>query len=201
MISLFLSGFAVRLAQLRRAWLHRAKLRRPPAIRVVPKSRDAGMPLDLGADNLLLQAALSIGGAVDLDDAPPCHAAISLLNRGLSKLGLARYGVNDSGLADRLWHMLNVIGSVLDTSDLVREASDDELCAAQRHLGVAMAFLRDCEDTPESIAETLSPQLFLFFLTLLRSGQARTLSRMLAYVDGANWREPVARARSLSLTA
>jgi hypothetical protein len=134
---------------------------------------------------------------VEIDAFEPL-ATTPLLNRAFSKLGLVRHGANDSGLADQLWHLLGIIASVLDTSNLVREAGDDELRSAQHHLGVAMAFLSGCSDGPEMLAEMLAPQLFLFFLTLLRSGQADTLDRIMAYVDGASRRSPTSPVRSLS---
>ena len=199
LVTLFLSGFPVPLAQLRRAWLHRAKLRKAPAVRIVPKNTDTGTSMDLDADNLLLQAALCAGAAVDIEAAPGHLALIPLLNRAFSKLGLARHGVNDPGMADQLWHLLGIIASVLDTSDLIRQAHDDELRTAQRHLGTAMEFLSDGGDAPETFAEILGPQLFLFFLTLLRSGQADTLERIMDYVDGASRQAPTQPVRGLAL--
>ena len=201
LITLFLSGFAVPLVQLRRAWLHRTKMRRPPAVRAVHKSLDASALMDPGVDRMLLQAALCVGAAVETGDVSQRVATKALLDRALSKLRLARDGTNDSGLADQLWQLLNIIGSVLDSSDLIREASDDELRIAQRHLSVAMEFLSGCSDASDVPSETLGSQLFLFFLTLLRSGQADMLDRMMAYVDGASCQAPAPPARSLSLTA
>jgi hypothetical protein len=201
LITLFLSGFAVPLVQLRRAWLHRAKMRRPPAMRIVEKRPDTRASMDLDADSLLLQAALCVGAAVETGDAPQRVAMITLLDGALSKLRLTREGANDSSLADQLWQLLNIIGLVLDTSDLVRDANDNELRTAQRHLGVAMEFLSDCGHGCEELAETLGPQLFLFFLTLLRSGQAGTLDRMMAYVDGASWQAILPPARNHSISA
>ena len=201
LITLFLSGFTVSLVQLRRAWLHRARMRRPPAVRVVPKNFDTSGLMDPSADRLLLQAALCVGAAVETGNAPQRVATMALLDRALSKLRLTWDGANDSGLAHQLWQLLNIIGSVLDSSDLVREASDDELRIAQRHLGVAMQFLSDCSDASEVLGEKLGPQLFLFFLTLLRSGQADTLDRMMAYVDGASWQAGLPPARNHSISA
>src|SRR5665213_3073293 len=50
LVILFLSGFSVALPQLRRAWLHRAKLRKAPAVRIVRKECDTGTPMNLDAD-------------------------------------------------------------------------------------------------------------------------------------------------------
>ena len=201
LIALFLSGFAVSLVQLRRAWLHRARMRRPPAVRVVRKNFDTSGLMDPGPDRLLLQAALCVGAAVETGSAPQRVATMALLDRALSKLRLKWEGANDAGLADQLWQLLNIIGSVLDSSDLVREARDDELRIAQRHLGVAMQFLSDCSNASEGPGEKLGSQLFLFFLTLLRSGQADTLDRMMAYVDGASWQTDLPPARNHSISA
>ena len=200
LIAMFLSGFAVPLAQLRRAWLHRAKMRKPPAVRIVQKRPDIGALPGSGVDRLLLQAALCVGAAVQTDDAPQRAATMALLDRALSKLRLTRDGTNGSGMSFQLWQLLNIIGSVLDASDLVRDASDDEISLAQRHLGVAMEFLSGCGEPFEILADTLGPQLFLFFLTLLRSGQASILDRMMTHVEGASWQAPIPPARILSLT-
>ena len=199
LITVFLSGFAVPLARLRCAWLHRAKMRSPPAVRVARKRPDVCTLLDPDADRLLLQAALSVGAAVEIGDASQRIATTALLDQAFSKLRLTRGRTNNFGLSNQLWQLLSIVGSVLDASDLVRDASDDELRIAQRHLGAAMEFLSGCGDLTEKIADTLGPQLFLFFLTLLRSGQADTLDRMLAYVDGANWQAPIPPARTISL--
>ena len=190
LVTLFLSDFAMPLPQLRRAWLNRARLHKPPAVRTVRESPDVGALMDIGADSLLLQAALYVGAAVETENGSQCAPIMAVLNRALSKLGMVRHGANDSGMADQLWHLLSIIGAMLDASDLMREASDDELHAAQRYLGVAMVFLRDCSDPSEPIVETLRPQLFLFFLTLLHSGQGRTLDRLKAYVEGTGWQSP-----------
>jgi hypothetical protein len=194
LITLFLSGFAVPLGQLRRAWLHRAKARKPAGVRFIQKSPDRDELMGPGVDSILLQAALCAGVAMEAGDTP--EGMPMLLDRALSKLGLVERGANDSGLADPLWHLLGIIGSILDSSDLVREACDDELLVAQRHLGVVMGFLQDCSVPSDTTAETLGPQLFLFILTLLRSGQSRTLERMMAYVGG--WPASVPPARSIS---
>jgi hypothetical protein len=200
LVTLFLSGFAVPLPQLRRAWRNRARLRKPPAVQIVRQSPDVGALTDLGADGLLLQAVLCVGAAVETENSSQRTSVTALLDRALSKLGLARPGANDSGLADQLWHLLGIIGAMLDASELMRGASDDELHAAQHYLGVAMAFLRDCSDPSQPIIETLGPQLFLFFLTLLHSGQGRTLDRLKAYVEGTGW-QVAPPAQGLSLTA
>ncbi len=201
LVTLFLSGFAVPSAQLRRAWQHRAKLRRPPATRVGREKGRAGGLMDMGADSLLLQAALCIGAAVEIDDDRQRNAIMTLLHRALEKLGLARHGANDSTLADQLCHLLNIIGSVLDSSDLVREASDEDLRQAQRHLGIAMALLDDCDEPPEPVVEILGRQLFLFLLALHRSGQIQTLDRLMARLEGISWQGFSRPARSLALPA
>jgi hypothetical protein len=190
LITVFLSGFAVSPAQLRRAWLYRAKMHRPPTVRVIERSPNTGTLMDCGVERMLLQAALCVGRAVETDDTPQRTAMVALLDRALSKLQLTPDNVNDPGLSHQLWQLLNIIGSVLDASDVIREASDDELSIAQRHLGIAMQFLSGCGTSTENVVDILGPQLFLFILTLLRSGQASTLDRMTAYVDGSNWHAP-----------
>lgn len=199
LITLFLSGFTVPLAQLRRAWLHCAKLRKAPAVRIVRENPGTGTPMDLDAENLLLQAALCVGAALEIEPVAGHLALMPLLNCAFSKLGLAPHGTNDPGLADQLWHLLGIIGSVLDTSGLIREAHDDELRTAQRHLRTAMEFLSDGCDASETCVEVLGPQLFLFFLTLLRSGQVRTLDHLMTYVGGVGRQAPTQSAQRLPL--
>jgi hypothetical protein len=201
LVTLFVSGFAVPLPRLRRAWLHRARLRKPPAVRIVREKLDVGVVMDAVADSLLLQAALNVSAAVQIEEAPGHFAAINLLHRALSKLGLAPHGANDSRLETQLYHLLNIIGSMLDTSGLIREATDDELCQAQRHLGIAMAFLRGCGDPSEPVIEILGPQLFLFLLTLLRSGQTRMLDRIMGYLEGTGRQAIAPPAPGLALPA
>jgi hypothetical protein len=190
LVALFLAGFAVPLPQLRRAWLNRVRLRKPPAVRTVQEMPDADTLIDTGAGSLLLQAALNVGAGMQIEEGFDHVAAMDLLNLALSKLGLSRHGANDSGLEDQLCHLLNIIGSALDASDLIRDAGDEELRQAQHHLGVVMTFLRDC-DPPEPVMANLGPKMFLFLLTLLRSGQTRMLDRIMGYLEGAGWR-PIA---------
>ncbi|HEX4271670.1 MAG TPA: hypothetical protein VHZ32_09790 [Rhizomicrobium sp.] len=198
LLTLFLAGFKVPLPQLRRAWLHRAKLCRARAIRTVRQELEPGVLMHPGADNLLLQASLCLGAAMQTDATSQLAAMRPLLGKALTKLGLSRPGVNESALTDQLWHLLTATLSALETSDLVRDANDEELYAAQRHLSVTAAFLHDCAEAAE--LDTLAPHLFLFFLTLLRSGQTGTLERMMAHIEGMGWRV-AAPAHSLALHA
>lgn len=201
LVTLFLSGFRVSLPQLRRAWLHRVKLRKPLTVRKGQKNRGTGTVTTPGADHLLLQAALWVGAAVETEDASQRNAVMTLLERALSKLGLARHGANEPGLADQIWHLLIVITSVLDTSDLIREAGDDELRSAQRYLGMTLEFLRSCGDTPDTVLETLGARLFQFILLLLRSGQIEVLDHITIYMKGTGWPAISPPARVLSLSA
>lgn len=199
LVTLFLSGFPVPLAQLRRAWLNRVRLRKPPSVHVTRERPDAIALMDPGTDSLLLQAALCAGAAIHLDGTPEQGAMELLLSRAAAKLGLIQHGANDPGLTGQLSHLLLVVGSVLDQGNLVREAADQDLLDAQRYLGTAITFLSDCGDVAGLMTTTAGSLLFVLFLTLLRSGQTNLLHQMMEFLGRTG--RPVRPARNLALPA
>jgi hypothetical protein len=64
-----------------------------------------------------------------------------------------------------------------------------------------MAFLRDCGTPSEPVVEALGRKLFLFLLTLLRSGQTRTLDRIMSRLEDTGWQVPAPQTRNLALPA
>ena len=201
LVALFLSGFSVPLAQLRRAWLHQARLRKPPALQMAHEKPAGFALLDTGTDALLLQVVLCAGAALQTGDATDLHVMESVLARAMSKMGLVQHGANDTGLTGQLGHLLLIIGSVLNQSNLIREAADQELLEAQRYLTTAATFLSDCGDVAGLMASAAGPLLFVLLLTLLHSGQTKLLHRAMA-VLGSTHRPVLFRpARSLALPA
>ncbi len=186
LVALFLSGFSVPLAQLRRAWLHRARLRKPPAVQMVHKKPDPSALLDPGADALLLQAALCAGAALHTDDAADPSVMESVLVRAISKAGMAQHGSSNPSLTSQLAHLLVIIGAALDQSNLIREAADQALLDAQRYLTTAATCLSDCGDVAGLMAGAAGPLFFILLLTLLHSGQAKLLHHVMAFLGGTD---------------
>lgn len=184
LVALFLSGFSVPLPQLRRAWLHRARLRKPPAVQMVHEKPDPFALLDSGADALLLQAALCAGTALHTGDATSPGVMEAVLVRAISKTGMVQHGANDTGLTGQLAHLLLIIGSVLDQSNLIREAADQEILDAQRYLTTVANYLSDCGDVAGLMAGAAGPLFFILLLTLLHSGQTKLLHRVMAFLGG-----------------
>lgn len=161
-IQLWLHGFEVPLPRLRRAWLHRNRQDKP--VRIGPAngvSRPAGRTLP----ELLLSATLQAAASIEC----PPGIAIPVLKRAAAALGYAPGG----GETRTYWQAAMALLLALDASDAVSSASDEEMLTAQHHLQVALRFLSGyCqEENPATVAEALGPGLFLFILTLLRSGQ------------------------------
>ena len=131
MLMLFLSGFDVSPPVLRRAWTSRARLRKPLAIRLAANTRRTP-GLDLNA--LLLLPVLAVGAAIHSKEksAVPVHAIEHFL---------IRLGHNRRGAAEQLYQILTILVAALETSALVREASNSQLCEAQRYVVRATNFL------------------------------------------------------------
>lgn len=201
LVVLFLSGFSVPLVQLRRAWLHQARLRKPPAVQMAHEKPDVFALLDTGTDALLLQTVLCAGAALQSSDATEPSTVELILARAMAKMGLAQHGVNDTGRTGQLGHLLLIIGAVLDQSNLIGEAADQELLEAQRYLTTAATLLSDCGDVTGLMAGAAGPLLFILLLTLLHSGQAKLLHRAIAFLGGADLPVFYRPAGSLSLPA
>jgi hypothetical protein len=184
LVTLFLSGFKVPLAPLRRAWLHRGKLRKPLKVRAAAHSEPGDLPHFMPAlPDMLLQIMARVGDAVSMDDIP---SALAVLERGLARLGHDKRASN-CDTTDQFWCLASVIASALESSNLLSEACDEEIHQAQRHLGPITGLLADCceSERPADVIEALGPPLFIFVLTLLHSGHEAMLEAILARVSVA----------------
>ena len=175
-VELWLRGFAMPLPQLRRAWQSCAKQRKAPSVR---HAQPAGAT---GADfpQLLLQAMLGAAAAMQPDTNP--RPALAMLERAAARLDIAG---GRPAQARWFWQAAQMMIGVLSASDVVRQASDEEMLQAQQLLGTALTFITEsCEDeTKAMVAEVLGETLFLFILTMLRSGQETVLQSALARIE------------------
>lgn len=190
-ITLWLNGFEVPLARLRRAWLHSLKLRKPRQIRrAAPAAKTAIADLS----QLLQQAALAAAAALAPDEGS--QAALALLERVAVRLGLAK------SQARPFWHQVQMTAGVLAASDLIRRAGDAEMARAQRLLRSALDFIQESGEAENRalVAEALGETLFLYILALLCSGQDAILEDAQARIEA--WRRrPAADVRPLHVRA
>ncbi|HEY4075313.1 MAG TPA: hypothetical protein VGM26_00140 [Rhizomicrobium sp.] len=169
-ITLWLGGFRTPLTQLRRAWQHRARMRKEIAARKAPVKVTTPTPDDL--TNLLLGSLLSVGAALDVDAAAPA-SVLPILETALAKLGHAKRERGE--LARHLWQLVSLAVAALETSSLIRDASDEHLAQAQHYLSAGLRFLQACGADSHFLAEQLAPSLFLYLLAMLHSGQEAAL--------------------------
>ena len=196
LVTLFLSGFKVPLAQLRRAWLHRGKLRKSLKVRTAAGSEPSDLPHFMPTlPDMLLQIMACVGDAVSTDDTP---GALAVLERGSARLGYDKRASN-SDTTGRFWCLASVIASALESSNLLSEASDEEIHEAQRRLSPITGLLVDCCESERSVdvIEALGPPLFIFVLTLLHSGHEAMLEAILARVNVAYRGDAMSPAESL----
>jgi len=169
-ITLWLKGFWIPLPQLRRAWQNRARLRKEITTRKAPAK--VARPAPDGLPNLLLGSLVSIGEALDVETAAPA-AILPILETALAKLGYAGKGQSERGRT--LWRLISLAIAALETSSLVRDASDEHLVTAQSYLRTAIRFLEDCDAQRTLVIEEASASLFLYLLAMLHSGQTAVL--------------------------
>jgi len=182
LISLFLSGFSVPLPQLRRAWLHRVKMRKPVKMQIASSQAGITRQWQPSTENLLMQAVICASAAMSLEDSGECGALVAMLERLLPALGFVQRGTNDVYLAMQFSHLLLVIASTLDGSDLIRHATNEELEEAQHHLGAVTRCLARNDDSSVPV-EPVAPLLFVLILALLRSGQTEILDRGIGLLE------------------
>jgi hypothetical protein len=170
---LFLSGFDVPPSTLRRVWTSRARLRKPLAIKLAANTRRTP-GLDINA--LLLLPVLAVGAAIHSKEksAIPVHAIERFL---------IRLGHNRRGAAEQLYQILTIVIAVLETSTLVREASNSQLREAQRYIVRAINFLDAEMGFRGQLVECLGPSLFVLILALVCSGQNAALESIAARID------------------
>ena len=196
---LWLSGFDVSLIKFRRAWLHRARTRRPWE---VPKS--AVDTVAVGENEaplirekrgtptpILLNFILTVCDIFGPEPGSPELSAMKqIVGLVLKKLAAIDPDIPVLGNAAqaRLIVLFGVTCAFLETSDLVSVASEVEVNQAQQHLRIAGKFVLACtcdvdQTTPAECApfwtaesaETLASPLFLMILALLRAGYKREL--------------------------
>ncbi len=187
-VTLWLHGFSVAPAQLRRAWLYRAKSRKPPWVRAAAGPIPDVMAFMPGLPGVLLQAMIGMGAAVETE-VRPSGAILALLDRALAALGETPRG--NPRVAGQIWRAVQALAACLETSALIRESSDAEMLTAQRHLCAAMDFIlafREHEKERD-VVEALGPSLFTAILTLLRSGQNTLLEAAMARIATANLKD------------
>lgn len=176
---LWLSGSPVSLPQLRRAWLCRHRMRRPVAICAGNSNPRHAIPdLEDGLSNWLLQMMLALGDSVQPEEIAH-HAMAVVLSRALQKLGLIGRATNH-GHADQVWKLVSLMAVSLESSDLLRKASDEEMLDARSHLRAAIRVLQECADQPDMVMEQFGPTLFLLILALIHSGQSHLLQALQA---------------------
>jgi len=175
-IGLWLRGFEVPLPQLRRAWLHRSKGMGQARIRRVSGRAHALQPLR-GLSGLMLCAAACATASIENSPAST-KTTLAVLQRATAALGQASENQNE---AEVLWRIAMALLPVLASSDVVSAASEGELREAQRHLGAALEFLSNFRgnETMDAVIDSLGPPIFLFVMTLLRSGQHSLLQTVM----------------------
>ena len=180
-VAMWLRGFTVALPKLKRAWQSCLKMRKTPTIRRPPTGQGWAAATDLSG--LLLQVTLGTAAAVQVDDAS--RPALLLLAAAANRLEIA---ISDRGVQVRqFWQLAQLVASVLAASDLISEAEEAEMLKARVLLRTALRFVEDSagEDS-ERVADVLGETLFLFILTLLRSGQDAMLDTAFARIAAAH---------------
>ena len=177
-LSLWLRGFDVALPLLRRSWLHRGKRNGAARIRQAPGKTRIKAPA-AGLSDLLLSACRAAAGAVE-SPAGSMKPALAVMERALAGLGWS----GEKREMEAHWRMLAALMLVLGASDAISAASDDELREARGHLGGALALLSEFRgaESQDSVIDTLGPPIFLFLVTLLRSGQRELLESVMDHV-------------------
>jgi hypothetical protein len=181
-MALWLRGFAVPVPKLKRAWLSHLKARRTPAIRQPATGHGVAnsAPADLSC--LLLQTVLGAAAAMQPDDT--ARSALSMLAAVAQRLNIPS-GERTQHVR-QFWQMAQVVASALATSDLLSQAKDGEILKAQYFLRRALRFIEAASGKePEEVAQMLGETLFLYILTLLRSGQEMVLEQAAMHIDAA----------------
>lgn len=184
---LWLRGFSVPAAKLRRAWRQCTRLRRPWL--PMPALADQQARSTARADDAILaQVTMALGKAL-----PPDRRVATILEHAAARLGRFE---NTSGT--HLWSLLQMAGLALESSALLENTGDAELAAAQHHLRRAAGLLESSASEPDAwngwLADRVGPPLALVILAMLRSGQATTLEALAAHLEAPGRRRPPARS-------
>jgi hypothetical protein len=189
---LWLRGYPVPAAKLRRAWLQCTRLRRPwqpmPALPDMQTQNTAASD-----DALLVQVTMALGKAL-----PPDRRVATILEHAAARLG--RFD-NTSGA--HLWSLLQMAGLALESSALLTNADDALLSMVQNHLRQAAGLLESSASEPDAwngwLADRIGPPLALVILAMLRSGQAETLNALAAKLEAPGRRRSPARSPAYQL--
>ncbi len=183
-IGLWLRGFEVPLPQLRRAWLHRSRGTGQSRIRRVSGRDYAFQPLR-GLSGLVLCATVCATASIENSPAST-KTTLAVLQRASAALGQISENQNET---EALWRIAMALLPVLASSDVVSAASEGELREAQRHLGAAFEFLSNFRgnETMDAVFDSLGPPIFLFVMTLLRSGQDSLLETVMNRIGAARY--------------
>ncbi|HWY64577.1 MAG TPA: hypothetical protein VNX61_05135 [Rhizomicrobium sp.] len=183
-IGLWLRGFEIPLPQLRRAWLHRSRGAGRTRIRRVSGRNHAFQPLR-GLSGLMLCAAACATDSIENSPAST-KTTLAVLQRASAALGQVSENQNET---EALWRIAMALLPVLASSDVVSAASEGELRQAQRHLGAAFEFLSNFRgnEPMDAVIDSLGPPIFLFVMTLLRSGQHSLLETVMNRIGAARY--------------
>jgi hypothetical protein len=192
-VALWLRGFSIALPKLKRAWQSCLRIRKTPTIRRPAVGQEIK---DAGADDLsrlLQQVMLGTAAAVQLDD--KSRRALILLAAAANRLDISP---KDRAVQVRqFWQMVQVLASVLAASDVVSLASEGEMLKARGLLCSALTFVGDSSSEDlEVVVDVLGETLFLYILTLIRSGQDAVLDKAAARITAAG-RSPAVTSRSI----
>lgn len=173
LIAVWLSGFAVPLPRLRRAWLHSRRSRKATAIRRAAAPKQA--PTDL--TSALQQASLNMAAAF----AAQPHGDVGL--KYLESASL-RLGLLESAAARQHWLLVQATATGLADSALLQQASDEELQRAQLITGRSLDFIwqNSGADDRADVVKTLGETVFLYVLAMLCSGQDAVLDHALDWM-------------------
>jgi hypothetical protein len=189
MIALYLGGFEVPLPRLRRAWQHGHRIAKAATIQ--PGAPVATRPShDLSG--LLQQATSAAAAALQPDGAS--RTGLAMLEHIAARLGIQRSNVSELHQA---WHAAQITLSLLSTSSLMRQASDDALQRARRAQRIAMDFVwqSGAAESRAAAVAALGKPVFLYILMLLVSDRDTQLDAVLAMI--AHRRKPMLQAQTL----
>jgi len=193
LLSLFLAGYPVALPALRRALGAHAKLRKPMSL--APTPRAVAAPARGDTESLLLEAVLAMGGAAGVESRN-FSAALKLLERSLTRLGYGRRGRTEA-----FCRTLIVLSLGLESSSLLKQATDSELVEAQAWLSRGLLFLAPLSAERRLLADSFGLTLFTFILALLRSGQGMVLERIASRIEALDRPVPARPVHALRVHA
>jgi hypothetical protein len=184
---LWLSGYDVPLQQLRRAWRAIGKTGALWRIRPATDCNDhpSRRHNSQGAhdDQPLLNLILSACEGLASDDGAATDIAADTIHLLLAHGGPSA-APGGAPSCRRAAILFRIVGSALEASNLVANATDKELKDAQRYFGRIARPLASGQGDPFvwslELAEHVGAPLFLLVLTLLRSGQRAVLDQAAA---------------------